>query len=178
PDSTFELVSPGRGGNGFATRISGILDEVQDSTLRASYKLDRASVDLTKFSGVRFWVRGNGSFRFRSQQPTITDYDDYSTQALRATPDWQTVTILFRDLRQEGWGVVKPFTQDALSGFSIEDLTTLGYAPMPVSALYQGMIAPLLPYSFRGVIWYQGESNALRAHQYRKLLPALMANWR
>jgi sialate O-acetylesterase len=178
PDSTFELVSPGRGGNGFAARISGILDEVQDSTLRASYKLDRASVDLTKFSGVRFWVRGNGSFRFRSQQPTITDYDDYSTQVLRATPDWQTVTILFRDLRQEGWGVVKPFTQDALSGFSIEDLTTLGYAPMPVSALYQGMIAPLLPYSFRGVIWYQGESNALRAHQYRKLLPALMANWR
>jgi sialate O-acetylesterase len=71
-----------------------------------------------------------------------------------------------------------PFTQDVLSGFSIENLTTLGYAPMPVSALYQGMITPLLPYAFRGVLWYQGESNALKAHQYRKLLPTLVQSWR
>src|SRR5437660_276299 len=35
-----------------------------------------------------------------------------------------------------------------------------------------------LPYAFRGAIWYQGESNALRAHQYRKLLPALIESWR
>jgi sialate O-acetylesterase len=44
--------------------------------------------------------------------------------------------------------------------------------------LYEGMITPLLPYRFRGALWYQGESNALRAHQYRKLLPALIKNWR
>jgi sialate O-acetylesterase len=36
----------------------------------------------------------------------------------------------------------------------------------------------LLPYQFRGALWYQGESNALRAVQYRKLLPALIGNWR
>jgi sialate O-acetylesterase len=40
------------------------------------------------------------------------------------------------------------------------------------------MVAPLLPYPFRGAIWYQGESNALKAHQYRKLLPALIESWR
>jgi sialate O-acetylesterase len=40
------------------------------------------------------------------------------------------------------------------------------------------MIAPLLPYPFRGAIWYQGESNALKAHQYRTLLPALITSWR
>jgi sialate O-acetylesterase len=46
------------------------------------------------------------------------------------------------------------------------------------SELYNGMIAPLVPYSIRGAIWYQGESNAGRAHQYRTLFPDMIANWR
>jgi sialate O-acetylesterase len=178
PDTAFDLVSPGRGGSGFAARVAGRLDGAQNSRLTVRYRPDRFPVDLSSYAGIRFWVRGNGSFRFRSLEPTITDYDDYSTRVLRVTADWQAVTIWFRDLRQEGWGVTKPFTQDALWGFSIESLTPLGYAPMPVSGLYQGMITPLLPYGFRGAIWYQGESNALRAYQYRKLLPTLIANWR
>ncbi|QKG58849.1 hypothetical protein GKZ68_05325 [Hymenobacter sp. BRD128] len=40
------------------------------------------------------------------------------------------------------------------------------------------MIAPLQPYALKGVIWYQGESNADRAEQYRTLFPALIADWR
>ena len=40
------------------------------------------------------------------------------------------------------------------------------------------MITPLAPYPSRGAIWYQGESNALQAYQYRELLPALIQNWR
>jgi sialate O-acetylesterase len=46
------------------------------------------------------------------------------------------------------------------------------------SELYNGMIAPLLPYTIRGAIWYQGESNAGRAHQYRSLFADMIANWR
>lgn len=44
--------------------------------------------------------------------------------------------------------------------------------------LYNGMIHGLLPYTLRGVVWYQGESNAERAYQYRTLFPALITNWR
>ncbi|MFT3827244.1 MAG: sialate O-acetylesterase [Chitinophagaceae bacterium] len=44
--------------------------------------------------------------------------------------------------------------------------------------LYNGMIAPVVPYTVKGVIWYQGESNADRAYQYRKLFPAMIASWR
>lgn len=44
--------------------------------------------------------------------------------------------------------------------------------------LYNGMIAPLLPLSIRGAIWYQGESNVSRAHQYRTLFPTMIQNWR
>lgn len=47
-----------------------------------------------------------------------------------------------------------------------------------VSALFNGMIAPLIPYAIRGAIWYQGEDNVARAHQYRTLFPALIADWR
>lgn len=46
------------------------------------------------------------------------------------------------------------------------------------SELYNGMIAPLIPYAFKGAIWYQGESNAGRAHQYRTLFADMVRNWR
>ncbi|MEO7515081.1 MAG: sialate O-acetylesterase [Verrucomicrobiota bacterium] len=51
-------------------------------------------------------------------------------------------------------------------------------APWKPGELYNGMIAPLIPYAMQGVIWYQGESNAPRAHQYRSLFPDLIRNWR
>jgi len=50
--------------------------------------------------------------------------------------------------------------------------------PHRPASLYNGMIAPLIPYAIKGAIWYQGESNANRAYQYRKLFPAMIQNWR
>jgi sialate O-acetylesterase len=44
--------------------------------------------------------------------------------------------------------------------------------------LYNGMIAPLLPYAIKGAIWYQGESNAGRAELYRTGFPLMIQNWR
>ena len=46
------------------------------------------------------------------------------------------------------------------------------------SALYNGMIAPLIPFAFKGTIWYQGESNAGRAGEYRELLSLMIRDWR
>ena len=46
------------------------------------------------------------------------------------------------------------------------------------SALYNAMLAPLVPFEIRGAIWYQGESNRPRAMQYRRLFPAMIADWR
>ncbi len=45
-------------------------------------------------------------------------------------------------------------------------------------ALYNAMIAPLIPYAIRGAIWYQGESNADRSWEYRTLFPTMIKNWR
>ncbi len=44
--------------------------------------------------------------------------------------------------------------------------------------LYNGMIAPLLPYTIRGAIWYQGEANAGRAAQYERLFSTMIESWR
>jgi sialate O-acetylesterase len=60
----------------------------------------------------------------------------------------------------------KPFTKRAPGG---------SWRP---AELYNGMIAPLLPYAIAGAIWYQGESNAGRAWQYRTLFPDMIKNWR
>ena len=47
-----------------------------------------------------------------------------------------------------------------------------------VATIYNGMVAPLVGYPFQGVIWYQGEANVGRGNQYRRLLPALIKDWR
>jgi sialate O-acetylesterase len=46
------------------------------------------------------------------------------------------------------------------------------------SQLFNGMVAPLIPTAFRGVIWYQGEANAGYARDYRDLFPAMIRSWR
>ncbi len=46
------------------------------------------------------------------------------------------------------------------------------------SGIRSGMIAPLIPYVIRGVIWYQGESNASRADLYHRQLPEMVKEWR
>jgi sialate O-acetylesterase len=43
---------------------------------------------------------------------------------------------------------------------------------------FNAMIAPLAPYTLRGVVWYQGESNVARAAQYARLFPAMIRDWR
>ena len=46
------------------------------------------------------------------------------------------------------------------------------------TVLYNAMINPLIPYTIKGAIWYQGEANASRAYQYRDLLPLMINDWR
>jgi sialate O-acetylesterase len=50
--------------------------------------------------------------------------------------------------------------------------------PNVPTLLYNGMIAPVAPLAMKGAIWYQGESNAGRAQQYQRLLPAMIGDWR
>ena len=61
----------------------------------------------------------------------------------------------------------------------LEDITGgHGAVEHQPAVLYNAMIAPLHPLSIRGVIWYQGESNAGDGKEYRTLFPALIKDWR
>jgi sialate O-acetylesterase len=57
-------------------------------------------------------------------------------------------------------------------------------APNPLTGnarpgnIYNGVLKPTIGYGIRGVIWYQGESNAGRAYQYRDLFPLMIQSWR
>lgn len=72
---------------------------------------------------------------------------------------------------------IKPFGQD---------LSHIGRPFMPGSkgnenkacTLYNAMIAPLLPYTIRGMLWYQGESNSSEPVLYEKLMPAFVQGLR
>jgi sialate O-acetylesterase len=69
----------------------------------------------------------------------------------------------------------------AKKGFDLKDVQTRPVSPFnpnQPTVLFNGMIHPLIPFTIRGVIWYQGESNAGRAFQYRKLFRTMIADWR
>jgi sialate O-acetylesterase len=53
--------------------------------------------------------------------------------------------------------------------------TTFQYQP---GGLYNGLVAPTLPYAIKGVLWYQGESNVGRPADYYALTSSLVKDWR
>ena len=88
-----------------------------------------------------------------------------SDRTLSANPDYK------RDILDTYQAAVK----------KAEATNTTGKPQLPgwkPTELYNGMIAPLIPFAIKGAIWYQGESNAGRAHQYRTLFADMIRNWR
>ncbi len=131
--------------------------------------------DLSKYDRIIFKVRGSGKFSVSLCQNTIIDYDYYSTQDFDAVKTWKDISVPIAALKQGGWGLAKPFTQNAIKQlqFNIKSMTV----ELP-SALYNGMVMPYAKFPIKGSIWYQGENNANRALQYGMLLPMMIKNWR
>ena len=46
------------------------------------------------------------------------------------------------------------------------------------TAIFNSMIYPLIPFTIKGAIWYQGESNVGRHDQYKQLFPGMIEDWR
>jgi len=66
-------------------------------------------------------------------------------------------------------GAVFPVELPPVPGISAQNQPT---------ALFNAMVAPFTSYSIKGILWYQGESNAGRPEEYTDLLPALIHDWR
>jgi sialate O-acetylesterase len=78
---------------------------------------------------------------------------------------------------------------DALKAWQAANPTAPPMPGMPVprggpedphrpGTLWNAMIAPITPFAIRGVLWYQGETNALRAWDYQRLMTAMIQDWR
>lgn len=80
------------------------------------------------------------------------------------------------------WRVSVEQALEAPTAEMLAEMPVLPRVPMTrqvaASFLFNGMIAPLIPYAIRGVIWYQGENNTGRAFQYRRAFPLLIRDWR
>ena len=179
-NTTINLVGPGKGGKGKALNFYGLVKNGEFFHLTANLNTDGLTADLSDYNAIRFDARGKGYYRFFFEQPTVDDWDTYSAEKLEVSSEWKQFTIKFSDLRQAGWGFQVPFTPDQLSQVRFEPVMSSDKwgLPRPPSSLYNGMIAPLVPFSIRGAIWYQGESNAGRAYQYRTVLPTMISGWR
>jgi sialate O-acetylesterase len=104
-----------------------------------------------------------------------------SQNVLEANPDYKSSIL-------DAYPEALQKHQDALAKYDKEaaELAKEGKQPPPnkpaspwkPAELYNGMIAPLVPFAIRGAIWYQGESNASRARQYRSLFADMIRNWR
>lgn len=132
------------------------------------------TADLSDVAAIAFRARGRGTFRVVLGQTTITDGDDHGASFV-AGPDWAPFEVPLDSLRQEGWGAARPFARDAVTGLGF---AIAAPAPRTPGAAWNGMIAPLAPMRLRGVLWYQGEADVLRASSYGASLLRLVREWR
>jgi sialate O-acetylesterase len=98
---------------------------------------------------------------------------------------WDSVNMAFPALKalydkdpatrgnQNPWGTITPGTPEPPLGPGHRKY----YMHYPEN-LFRAQLLPIIPYGIRGVIWYQGESSAPRAYQYRRLFPAMIEEWR
>lgn len=102
----------------------------------------------------------------------------FFARELKSSPLLKNVPIGLIDASYGGTMVEAWISSDTLrSRFPDEELrvSLFGWKP---SSMFNGMIAPVVPYQIRGVLWYQGESNCGRPEQYGRLFPAMIENWR
>jgi sialate O-acetylesterase len=95
---------------------------------------------------------------------TMADYPAAQARFEEALAAWETAAIAARAA-----GTRAPGRPRAPTGPD---------SPHRPSTLHHAMIAPLVPYALRGVIWYQGESNVGRHSEYRALFTAMIEDWR
>jgi sialate O-acetylesterase len=142
--------------------------------------------DITFFDGIKIGeTKGYGETRSYTVPATAVKAGDF------------VLTVRVSDLSGGGgiYGEKKALSVISATGDSILldgdwkykiGLNFKDLPPAPASSqdpnrptvLYNAMIHPFIQFAIRGAIWYQGESNADRAHQYRSLFPAMITDWR
>ena len=91
----------------------------------------------------------------------------------QALEQWKTRWAAFRTKQKAG--DIPPGQQGPRKPRLPENPDKSQHGP---SRLWNAMVDAMVPYAIRGVVWYQGESNAPRAKQYRTVMPTMIRGWR
>lgn len=160
------------------------------SNMQAAVKdLDEAA-EIQAGTESRNWLRifrtprpfANQAWTWEKPSPEVLGHFSavgfYFGESLQQNADLQAVPVglidsSFGGTRAEAW--IDQETLDAeFAGEELHD-SMFGFPP---ASMYNSMIKPLHPFAIRGILWYQGESNAGRPEQYARLLPTLIKRWR
>lgn len=118
------------------------------------------------------WMSKDAILKYPETKPIIEAYDSFLSKM-----DSVKLAAIFTNYQL----ALKSAQDSSAAGLKVKKWPT---EPMSdkcsnrPSALYQTMLQRVVPYTIQGAIWYQGESNVVRAVQYRTLFPALIENWR
>jgi sialate O-acetylesterase len=133
-----------------------------------------------------------------SSNPALRILDDRYRQYLEQHPDivtaYQNASSRYEELNGVGEMMGKASDRSPPSAYAmsaryryyLSKLRIAGESQLPYgpahfrspSSLFNGMLCPAAPYKVRGVVWYQGESNVGEPNIYRRLLPAMIKDWR
>lgn len=125
----------------------------------------------------------------------LEKYRSWQEASPENVPDFSAIAYFFGQQLQEildcpvgmihtSWGgsaVQAWISKEGISAYQEVDLDTVDLAERTnyiPSALYNAMIHPIIPYTIKGGLWYQGESNRREPEKYKELFPAMVKDWR
>ena len=115
---------------------------------------------------------GGGGFSGEKKAMKIYPKGNVSTAINLGGADWTYLPIAeYRNNKFYQYG-------GTLADFQSRPKVEMDLNANTPTVLYNAMIAPVVPYTIKGAIWYQGESNVPRAKQYETLFPKMIESWR
>jgi len=125
----------------------------------------------------------------------VEKYTPWQEASAENVADFSAVAYFFGQQLQEildvpvgmihtSWGgssVQAWISKDVISAYqevNLEDVDISSGTNHIPTALYNAMIHPLVPYTIKGALWYQGESNRMEPEVYKELFPAMVKDWR
>ncbi len=169
--------------------VDGIVWFRKEITLSADEAKQKSTLYLAKINDSdSTYINGTliGSTRLQAEKSRV-----YSIDASLLKPGKNIITVRIEDIGGMGGVYGNPATLYLQSGD--HNISLVGSWKYKVgivkfnavlspnsypTLLYNAMIHPLVPFAIKGAIWYQGESNAERAKQYRRVFPDLIKDWR
>lgn len=123
-------------------------------------------------SACEAWIRPDVLAADPTYGPLLANWAEFDKNYPKAKEDYKAKHAAWEELAKKARAEGKspppqPFNPDWMA-----------YGNSRPGNIYNGVLKPTIGYGIRGVIWYQGESNAGRAYQYRDLFPLMIKSWR